>query len=68
VRFEQPPQGFATKASSVLWERARRNDDELRFSVYFRGEPETDWKLLKEKLEQKFYPGTAPQMPDGPIT
>jgi outer membrane protein assembly factor BamB len=66
ARFEQPPQGFRDKGyQSVLWSARDENDDELRFSVYFRGENETDWKLLKEKLEQKFYSWDSTAMPDG---
>jgi outer membrane protein assembly factor BamB len=66
ARFEQPPQGFRDKGyQSVLWSAHDDNDDELRFSVYFRGENETDWKLLKDKLEQKFYSWDSTAMPDG---
>jgi WD40 repeat protein len=66
VRFEQPPQGFHEKGyQSVLWSAHDENDDELRFSIYFRGENETDWKLLKDKLEQKFYSWDSTAMPDG---
>jgi hypothetical protein len=66
VRFEQPPQGFREKGyQSVLWSAHDENDDELRFSIYFRGENETDWKLLKDKLEQKFYSWDSSAMPDG---
>src|ERR1700730_2290274 len=56
ARFEQPPQGFVQKGyQSVLWSAHDENDDELRFAVYYRGENETQWKLLKDKLDQKFY-------------
>jgi hypothetical protein len=66
LRFEQPPQGFREKGyQSVLWSAHDENDDELRFSIYFRGENETDWKLLKDKLEQKFYSWDSTAMPDG---
>jgi hypothetical protein len=66
ARFEQPPQGFQQKGFlSVLWSAHDDNDDELRFAVYFRGENETDWKLLKDKLEQKFYSWDSTAMPDG---
>ncbi|HXN53352.1 MAG TPA: hypothetical protein VN943_15580 [Candidatus Acidoferrum sp.] len=66
ARFEQPPQGFQQKGfQSVLWAAHDENDDELRFSVYFRGENETDWKLLKDKLEQKFYSWDSTALPDG---
>jgi hypothetical protein len=66
VRFEQPPQGFREKGyQSVLWSAHDDNDDELRFSIYFRGENETEWKLLKDKLEQRFYSWDSTAMPDG---
>jgi WD40 repeat protein len=66
ARFEQPPQGFQQKGfQSVLWAAHDDNDDELRFAVYFRGENETGWKLLKDKLEQKFYSWDSTAMPDG---
>jgi outer membrane protein assembly factor BamB len=66
LRFEQPPQGFAQKGyMSVLWTAHDDNEDELRFSVYFRGENETSWKPLKDKLDQKFYSWDTTAMPDG---
>ncbi len=66
LRFEQPPQGFREKGyQSVLWSAHDENDDDLRFSIYFRGENETDWKLLKDKVEQKFYSWDSSAMPDG---
>ncbi len=66
ARFEQPPQGFREKGyQSVLWNAHDDNDDELRFAVYFRGESETEWKLLRDKLEQKFYSWDSTALPDG---
>ena len=66
ARFEQPPQGFREKGyQSVLWSAHDDNDDDLRYAVYFRGESEHDWKLLKDKLEQKFYAWDTTTMPDG---
>ena len=65
-RFEPPPQGFAQKGyQAVLWSSEDANDDELNYSVYYRGENEKDWKLLKDKLEQKFYSWDTNSMPDG---
>jgi len=40
------------------------NDDEMRYSVYFRGENEHEWKLFKENLEQKFYSWDTTTLPD----
>jgi hypothetical protein len=65
-RFEPPPQGYAQKGyQAVLWSAEDPNDDELTYSVYYRGENEKDWKLLKDKLEQKFYSWDTNSMPDG---
>jgi outer membrane protein assembly factor BamB len=66
ARFEQPPQGFGQRGyQSVLWSAHDENDDELRFAVYYRGENETQWKLLKDKLDQKFYSWDSTSLPDG---
>jgi len=65
-RFEPPPQAYAQKGyQAVLWSAEDPNDDELTYSVYYRGENEKDWKLLKDKLEQKFYSWDTNSMPDG---
>lgn len=65
-RPEPPPQGFAQKGmQAVLWSAADDNDDDLLFSVYFRGEGEQNWKVLAEKLDQKFYSWDTTTMPDG---
>jgi hypothetical protein len=65
-RFEPPPQGIQQKGyATVLWSAHDDNDDELRYAVYYREENEQDWKLLKDKLEQKFYSWDATSFPDG---
>jgi len=66
LRFEQPPQGTLQKGyQSVLWTAHDDNDDEMRYAVYFRAENEHEWKLLKDKLEQKFYSWDTTTLPDG---
>ncbi len=66
AKFEQPPQGFREKGyQTVLWSAHDDNDDDLRYSIYFRGENERAWKLLKEKLDQKFYSWDTTTLPDG---
>jgi len=66
TRFEQPPQGLAQKGyRTVLWTAHDDNDDELHFAVYFRGENENEWKLLKDNLDQKFYSWDTTAMADG---
>lgn len=65
-RFEPPPQGVRQKGfESVLWSADDANDDTLEFSVYYRGEGETAWKLLKDKIDQRFYSWDTSTMPDG---
>jgi WD40 domain-containing protein len=66
ARFEPPPQGTAQKSyQTVLWTAHDENEDELRYAVYFRGENEHEWKLLKDKLEQRFYSWDTTALPDG---
>jgi WD40 repeat protein len=66
ARFEQPPQGTMQKGyQTVVWTAHDDNDDELRYAVYFRGESEHEWKLLKDNLEQKFYSWDTAALPDG---
>jgi hypothetical protein len=66
AKFEQPPQGFREKGyQSVLWSAHDDNDDDLHYAVYYRGENEHEWKLLKDKLEQKFYSWDTTSFADG---
>lgn len=66
TKFEQQPQGTQQKGyQSVLWTAHDDNDDELRYAVYFRGENEHEWRLLKDNLDQKFYSWDTTSMPDG---
>jgi len=65
-RFEPPPQGVAQKGwQSVVWSARDENDDELVYAIYYRGEGEKNWKLLKDKVEHKFYSWDTTTMPDG---
>jgi hypothetical protein len=65
-KFEPPPQGFTQRGwQSVLWGAHDENDDDLVYTVYYRGERETVWKLLKEKVETRFYSWDTTTMPDG---
>jgi sugar lactone lactonase YvrE len=65
-KFEAPPQGSLQKGyQSVLWSAHDENDDDMKFAVYFRGENENDWLLLKDNLDQRFYSWDTSSMPDG---
>jgi hypothetical protein len=66
AQFQPPPQGFAEKGwQSVLWSAHDDNGDRLEYSVYYRGEKETEWKLLKDHLTEPFYSWDTTTMPDG---
>ena len=66
ARFDAVPQGFTQKGyQSVVWTAEDANEDQLEFSIYFRGETENAWKLLKDKLETRFYAWDTTAMPDG---
>lgn len=65
-RFSSPPQGFQAKGyQTVVWTAHDDNDDELVYSLYYRGEGEKDWKLLKDKIDEDFYSWDTTSMPDG---
>ena len=55
-------------AIAVRWAAHDDNDDQLLYSLYYRGEGETRWKLLKDKLTDKFYSFDAGLLPDGGYT
>jgi hypothetical protein len=66
LKMDVPPQGFEEKGyQSALWSAHDDNDDDLVFSIYYRGEGEQTWRLLKDKLAQRFYSWDSTSMPDG---
>jgi hypothetical protein len=66
LKMDVPPQGFEERGyQSVLWSAHDDNDDDLVFSVYYRGEGEQTWRLLKHKLAQRFFSWDSTSMPDG---
>ncbi len=63
---EATPQGFTQKGyQSVLWSAHDDNDDLLLFTIYYRGEGDRDWHLLKDKITQRYYSWDTTSMPDG---
>jgi hypothetical protein len=65
-RVEIPPSSVADHGyQSVLWLAHDDNDDNLTFSVYYRGEGETNWRLLKDKITDSYYSWDTSTMPDG---
>lgn len=65
-RVEVPPQGFEEKGyQSVIWDAQDENDDDLVFTIFYRGEGEKKWRLLKDKITQHYYCWDTSTMPDG---
>jgi hypothetical protein len=66
TKIDVPPQGFEEKGyQSVLWSAHDDNDDDLAFTIYYRGEGEKNWRVLKDKVTQRFYSWDTTTMPDG---
>ncbi|HXE89894.1 MAG TPA: hypothetical protein VNK82_02925 [Terriglobales bacterium] len=66
-RFEPPPPPAQRDRGSVAarWKASDDNDDDLEFTLYYRGDGESRWKLLDEKLSDKVYSWEAGRLPDG---
>jgi sugar lactone lactonase YvrE len=60
-----PRQTLQPGAQSFTWKATDDNDDILEYSVYFRGEGESDWKLLAKELKDTFYTLDGTALPDG---
>jgi WD40 repeat protein len=68
-RFETPPPAIRDHESiSARWAAHDDNDDELVYSVYYRGDGETQWKLLKDRIIEKYLTWDAGLFPDGGYT
>jgi hypothetical protein len=68
-RFEPPvPTTHDRDSIGVKWVAHDDNDDQLVYSLYYRGDGETRWLLLKDDLTDKFYSFDASLLPDGGYT
>jgi WD40 repeat protein len=69
IHFDVPmPSTHDRDAIGVKWSAHDDNDDQLVFSVYYRGDGETRWLLLKDNLTDKAYSFDASLLPDGGYT
>lgn len=67
--FESPvPSAHDRDSVGVKWSAHDENDDQLVYSVYYRGDGETRWLLLKDNLTDKAYSFDASLLPDGGYT
>jgi hypothetical protein len=60
-----PKQLLQPGAQSFAWEATDDNEDALEYSLYFKGEQESEWKLLAKNLSDSFYTLNAASLPDG---
>jgi hypothetical protein len=64
--FEMPtPSSHDRDSIGVKWSAHDDNDDQLVYSVYYRGDGESRWLLLKDNLSDKAYSFDASLLPDG---
>jgi len=63
-----PPTIHDRDSIGVKWAAHDDNDDQMVYSVYYRGEGESRWLLLKDNLSDKFYSFDASLLPDGGYT
>ncbi len=67
--FEAPtPSSRDRDSIGVKWSAHDENDDQLVYSLYYRGDGETRWLLLKDNLTDKAYSFDASLLPDGGYT
>jgi outer membrane protein assembly factor BamB len=52
-------------AITVRWLAHDDNGDDLMFTVWYKGEGEANWRLLKDKISDRFYSLDSSLLPDG---
>ncbi|HEX5234368.1 MAG TPA: hypothetical protein VFW25_03455 [Silvibacterium sp.] len=63
----EPLVGLRDKSAvTARWLAHDENGDALSFSVFYRGEGERNWQLLKKNLKQPYLSFDAQALPDGP--
>ncbi len=68
-RFDPPPPAVRDRDSiGVRWQAHDDNDDQLVYTVYYRGDGESRWLLLKDNLSDRYYSFDASLLPDGGYT
>ena len=68
-RFDPPPPAVRDRDSvGVRWSAHDDNDDQLVYAVYYRGDGESRWLLLKNDLTDRYYSFDASLLPDGGYT
>ena len=60
-----PSMQYAKGFTGARWAASDENGDSLVFTVEIRGDHETNWKLLKDKLRDKYWTWDSTAFPDG---
>lgn len=64
----EPLTGIKDKSAvTIRWASHDDNGDEMVYTLYYRGDgdKETNWQLLKDKINERFYSFDASAFPDG---
>lgn len=65
-RFEPQPNTIRDRQSiGVKWNVHDENDDQMVYSVFYRGDGQSRWLLLKDGISEKFFSFDASLLPDG---
>ena len=65
-RFDAPPTPTRDRdAIGVKWSVHDDNDDQMIYAVYYRGDSDSRWLLLKDNLTDKSYSFDGSLLPDG---
>ncbi len=68
-RLDPPPPAIRDRDSiGIRWSAHDDNDDQLEYAVYYRGDGESRWLLLKKDLSDRSYSFDAALLPDGGYT
>jgi sugar lactone lactonase YvrE len=68
-RFDPPPPALRDRDSvGIRWQAHDDNDDQLVYTVYYRGDGESRWLPLKTNLTDRYYSFDASLLPDGGYT
>lgn len=63
-----PPSMRERESIAIKWSAHDDNDDQLEYSIYYRGDNESRWLLLKNNLDDKYYSFDSSLLPDGGYT
>lgn len=63
-----PPPVHDRDSIAVHWSAHDDNNDQLIYSLYYRGDGDTRWLLLKKNLDDRYYSFDASLLPDGGYT